>query len=111
MIDAAFDTLSFARRMEQAGFTRVQAEALAHEQGRLIDERLATKSDIAAVRVSIEESRRESAVNIEGLRQETRSLIEVLRHDMVINLGAMIIAGVAVASTLASLLARLPLRP
>ncbi len=41
-----FDTLAFARRLEAVGFTREQAEALAEEQAKLIDERLATKHDL-----------------------------------------------------------------
>lgn len=49
MTGLAFDTLAYARRMEQAGFTRVQAEALAEEQAKLIDDRLATKADLAAL--------------------------------------------------------------
>jgi len=38
----AFDTLAYARRMEAVGFSREQAEALAEEQAKLIDDRLAT---------------------------------------------------------------------
>lgn len=49
-----FDSLAYAKRMEAVGFTRQQAEALAEEQARLIDDRLATKTDIAMVRDDIE---------------------------------------------------------
>jgi hypothetical protein len=52
-IGRAFDTLAFAKRMETVGFTRQQAEALADEQGKFIDERLATKTDIELVRADL----------------------------------------------------------
>ena len=42
----AFDTLKYSKRLVEAGFTTTQAEALAEEQARLIDERLATKRDL-----------------------------------------------------------------
>ena len=40
--------------MESVGFTRQQAEKMAEEQGKLIDERLATKEDIAVINGNIE---------------------------------------------------------
>lgn len=42
----AIDTLAFAKKLKAAGFTDEQAETLAHAQAELIDERLATKSDL-----------------------------------------------------------------
>ena len=76
-----FDTLAFARRLEAAGFSRGQAEALAEEQARLIDDRLATKADIAAVRSDIEAQRLATARDIEALRLSTTHDIEALRQS------------------------------
>jgi len=70
-----FDTLAFARRMETAGFSRVQAEALADEQAKLIDERLATKADIEALRLA-------TKADIEALRLATKTDIEKVRADV-----------------------------
>ncbi len=67
-----FDTLAYARRMESVGFSRQQAEALAEEQVKLIDERLATKADIETLRLS-------TKGDIEALRLSTKSDIEALR--------------------------------
>ena len=82
----AFDTLAFARRLEAAGFSRVQAEALAEEQARPIDEQLATKADIAAIRADIEALRLSTARDIEALRLSGKADIEALRlsgkHDL-----------------------------
>ena len=76
----SFDTLAFARRMEAVGFTRQQAEALAEEQAKLIDERLATKTDIELIRHDIEALRQTTKADIEALRLATRADIETLRQ-------------------------------
>ena len=43
MSTATFDTLSFAKRLQDLGFTKEQAEGFAQLQRELIDERLVTK--------------------------------------------------------------------
>lgn len=42
----AFDTHKFVKRLTAAGMPEAQAEVLADEQAKLIDERLATKADL-----------------------------------------------------------------
>ena len=41
-----FDTHRFIKRLTEAGMPLLQAEVLAEEQTKLIDERLATKDDL-----------------------------------------------------------------
>ena len=41
-----FDTHKFIKRLTEAGMPLIQAEVLAEEQTKLIDERLATKDDL-----------------------------------------------------------------
>jgi hypothetical protein len=43
----AFDTHAFVKRLVAAGMPEPQAEVLADQQSRLIDEKLATKADLA----------------------------------------------------------------
>lgn len=50
MITITFDTHKFVKRLIEAGMPETQAEILAEEQARLIDERIATKRDIAEVK-------------------------------------------------------------
>lgn len=50
MITITFDTHKFVKRLIEAGMPEAQAEILAKEQARLIDERIATKRDIAEVK-------------------------------------------------------------
>jgi len=46
MSTLTFDTHKFVKRLTEAGMPVGQAEVLAEEQARLIDERLATKDDL-----------------------------------------------------------------
>jgi hypothetical protein len=46
MSSIAFDTLAYAKKLQAAGFSQQQAEALAEAQAQPVDERLATKQDL-----------------------------------------------------------------
>ena len=49
---ATFDTHGFVKRLTSAGMPEPQAEILAEEQSRLIQERLATKQDLEQLRIA-----------------------------------------------------------
>jgi hypothetical protein len=49
----AFDTLEFAKRLKEAGFTEQQAEALADAEAELIEQNLATQRDITDIKRDI----------------------------------------------------------
>lgn len=74
----AFDTLQYAKRLKQAGFTEEQAEVQAEALRELIDDRLATKEDI------------------KGLEERMSNMINEMSYKITIRLGGMIIAGVVV---------------
>ena len=50
----AFDTHRFVKRLTDCGFTEKQAETLADEHVTLLNDNLATKTDIAMVEARIE---------------------------------------------------------
>ena len=79
MSSTTFDTLGNARRLEEAGFTRQQAEVQANALREVIDERLVTKDYLDA-----------------RLRE--------LEYKLVIRLGTMMAASVAIVATLVKLL-------
>jgi hypothetical protein len=54
MTAAIFDTHAFVKRLTAVGMPEAQAEVLADEQARLIDGRLSTKSDLAALATKVE---------------------------------------------------------
>lgn len=49
----AFDTHRFVKRLTGSGFTETQAETLAEEHVELLNSNLATKADIAEVKLEI----------------------------------------------------------
>lgn len=71
-----FDSLAYAKRMESVGFTRQQAETMAEEQAKLIDERVATKDDIDLINANLEALRVSTKADIEALRLATKADIE-----------------------------------
>ena len=129
----AFDTLKFAKRLKEAGFTEQQAEALADAEAEFIGQNLATKRDIADVKRDIKElevTLRKEIKQLEGtlhseikqldvtLRGEIKQLdvkIEQIRSDlsrdlkdleyrMTIKLGTMMVVAVGAMAALVKLL-------
>ena len=79
---AAFDTLTAARRMEEAGMKREQAEAVAEAVRSAAEadlEHLATKSDLAAVRAELK-------ADIAALGAELKADIAALKAEFEGNL-------------------------
>jgi hypothetical protein len=88
-----FDTLKFARHLEESGLTASAAagaaEALADA---LTGADLATKGDIAALRTELKG-------DTAGLRAEVMNAIELLRRDITIKFGGMLVIAVGILLT------------
>ena len=95
MMAAAFDTLEISKRLKSVGFDDAQAEAIT---GVLRDSReadlskLATKDDIAHVKDDIARVKDDIA----HLATELRAEMEILRRDLTIRLGGMIVVATGV---------------
>ena len=87
-----FDTLSYARRLKQAGLPEAQAEAIADATRELVVQDFATKSDIAALRAEISavEQRLTASIEAQGLR-------------LTVRLGGLIAIGIAVLAAITKL--------
>jgi hypothetical protein len=72
---AVFDTLAYAKKLKEAGVPEKQAEIHAEALAEIIDERLTTKQDL-----------------------------KELEYRLIIKLGAMIAASIAIVATLVKLL-------
>lgn len=81
-----FDTHSFIKRLTTAGMPESQAEALAAEQSRLIEDRLATRDDLERLHLELQRDMRE------------------LELRLTIKLGALIAASVGIVAALVKLL-------
>jgi len=85
MSSATFDTLSFARKLQELGFTKEQSEGFAQLQREIIDERLATKADLWTV------------------KNELHHQMKELEYRLTIRLGGMMAASIALVAALVKL--------
>ena len=112
-----FDPLRYAKQLEEAGFTRTQAEVQAETFFGIVNENLVTKRDlkelenklaleIENVRHDIESIRRD----IKELESNTKIQMEVLRRDLKLWFGSMLVTVVVAFSGLLTILPHL-IRP
>ncbi len=74
-----FDTLQFAKRLKEAGFTEQQAEALAAAEAELIEEKLATKRDLKELELALKRDLKELEVS---LKRDLKELEGSLKRDL-----------------------------
>ncbi len=89
----AFDTLAYAKKLKEAGFTEKQAEVQAEILFEIVDEQLATKQDIMGLERQIKE-----------LEMATKRDIKELEMRLTIRLGIMIAASITIVAVLVKLL-------
>src|SRR4051794_30818674 len=95
----SFDTLSYARRLKQAGLPEAQAEAIADATRELVVQDVATKADLAAVRADMAALRSDMA----ALEQRLTALIETQALRLTIRLGGLIAVGIAILAAIIKL--------
>jgi phage host-nuclease inhibitor protein Gam len=100
----AFDTLKFAKRLKEAGFTEQQAEALALAEAELIEQNLATKRDIADLKRDIKELKVKMEQKIEQIRSDLARDLKDLEYRMTIKLGTMMVVAVGAMAALTRVL-------
>ncbi len=86
MTTITFDTDSFVKKLKAVGFTEDQTEVFASEQAVLIDDKLATQTDL----IELENNLRR------GMRE--------MEYRIIIKLGTLIAASITVVATLVKLL-------
>lgn len=82
MSTITFDTHSFVKKLKAVGFSEEQAEVFASEQARLIEDNLATKKDLVELENNLQRDLRE------------------LEYRIIIKLGGLMAASIAVVATL-----------
>jgi hypothetical protein len=97
MTAVPFDTLKFARHLEASGLAASAAagaaEALADA---LTGADLATRSDITGVKGEIAALRTEVKAELSATRTEVFNAIELLRRDITIKFGSMLVIAVGI---------------
>ena len=95
----AFDTLSYARRLKEAGVPDAQAEAMADATRELVVSDFASKADIAALKADIAAVRAEIA----AAEQRVMAALETLGLRLTVRMGGLIAVGVAVLAAIIKL--------
>jgi hypothetical protein len=100
----AFDTHAFVKRLEAAGWSAPQAEALADAMGDIVLQSIATKTDLRETELSLRSEIKDLETT---LRSEIRDLGTSLRAEMkelelrlTLRTGGMIAAAVAILGAL-----------
>ena len=122
MTVVAFDTLRFAKRLEDAGVPAVQAAATASAFTEATGDVIATKIDVDDLRRDLAALRAEFKTDIASLRQELKGDLTSVRQElkadivsvrqdmktlelrMTIKLGTMLVGAAALHATLTKLL-------
>ena len=100
----AFDTLTYAKKLRDAGFTQEQAEVQAHALADVVEERLATKQDIAILQRDIKELDVSFKRDMKELETSLQRDIKDMEYRMTIRLGAMLAVSITIMGALVKLL-------
>lgn len=92
-----FNTLKYAKILQEAGFSREQSEATIHIMAEVMEDKLATKHDIQELSAATKR-------DIQELASSTKHDIEQLKSDLIIKMGAMQAAAVGLVVALIKLL-------
>ncbi len=99
MAISSLDTLDIARRLKAAGFSEAQAETVSElfRDVRSADlGNLATKTDIERLQADIERLQTATKSDIERLEAKLDASVEILRRDITIRLGSMIVVATGI---------------
>jgi hypothetical protein len=88
----AFDTLSYARRLRQAGVPEAQAEAMADATRELVVSDFATKGDVASLKN-----------DLAALEQRIMAAIDTTGLRLTMRMGGLVAVGVAVLAAIIKL--------
>ena len=90
MTPLILDTHAAVNELVSAGMPERQAETVVRQQAKLLEQNLATKTDIEAIKAEIEALRQgtkadieTTRASIEALRQETMARIEAAKVDLI----------------------------
>ena len=97
MSTAVFDTLAYAKKLKEAGVPEKQAEIHAEAIVEIVEDKLATKRDLKDLEVAVQRDIKELEVTVQ------RDIKE-LELRLIIKLGSLIAASIAIVAALVKLL-------
>ncbi len=97
----SFDTLSYAKRLQNSGFTQEQAEIQAETFFNIIQDQLVSKRDLYDVEKNLK-------FDMENIRKDLRFEISNLSKELKIWFGGMLVIVIGVLSGIMTLIVHLP---
>ena len=91
-----FNTLKYVKIMEESGFSRTQAETSVNVLAEVMETQLATRQDMIDLRRDINDLRN-------AIRAEMKHDMVVLKSDLTVRLGGMMLAGFTVMTAIIKL--------
>ena len=88
-----FDTLAYSKDMQEAGFTREQADAMASAnaaafQSMVVSRRLATKDDVERLERKLDNTRRDLESQISSVKNDLELEISSVKNDLELQIGS-----------------------
>ncbi len=103
-LPVVFDTLRYAKRLKEVGFTEQQAEVQAETIKELIDNNLATKKDLKELegnlKLDIKELDTKLTRDIKELEAKLTRDIKEMGYKTIIGLGSVMVVGITVPGML-----------
>ena len=104
----ALDTLEYARRLREAGFSEQQAEGQARALAAVMTDSLATKEDLRELNLALASDVRELSLYVRELEKRFELHLEAriadLERRLTFRLGGLMVTGIGAVSVLAKLL-------
>ena len=100
----ALDTLAYARRLREAGFSEQQAEGQAQALAAAMTDTLATKQDLSELRTHMEAGFAAVKHDVRELETRMEARLADLEHRITVRMGTMMVAGFGVVSVLVKIL-------
>lgn len=100
----ALDTLAYAKRLREAGFTEAQAEGQAQALAAAMTDSLATKQDLHELQARMEARFETVGARFDIVATHFDASLADLERRMTMRLGGMTVAGIGVVSVLVKLI-------
>ena len=95
----AFDTLSYAKRLRDAGISQGQAEAHAEAAREFVMGELVTKADLQAVKADLQAVK----ADLQAVKADLLAAMDTLSLRLTLRLGVMLAAGLATLAAIIKL--------
>lgn len=98
-----FNTLKYARILEEVGFSRDQAETTIKILVEIMEDKLATKQDLQDLKTELHQMKTELSHSMGDLGSDLRHSIIQTKSDLTVRMGTMLAASIAILAAIQKL--------